>query len=143
MKLSEYFDLSEFEYSSTAFIMHIDNAIPKDLLINVVRLHDNILYPLRKATGCPVIISSGFRCDKLNKVIGGVKNSQHNEAKAVDFTVKNQSDLSIVNWIRKNCEFDQLILEKVNGKQWIHVSYNFGKNRKQVLNYDGKSYTSF
>ena len=97
MKLSEFFDLKEFEYSSTAFIMGIDNTIPSDLLPNIVRLHDNILYPLRKATGCPVIISSGFRCDKLNKVIGGVKNSQHNEAKAIDFTVKNQSDLSVIN----------------------------------------------
>ena len=143
MKLSEYFNLSEFEYSSTAFIMHIDNTIPKDLLMNIVRLHDNILYPLRKATGCPVNISSGYRCDLLNKAIGGVKNSQHNEAKAVDFTVKGQSNLAVINWIRKNCEFDQLIWEKVNGQEWIHVSYNFGKNRKQVLHYDGKSYTSF
>lgn len=143
MKLSEYFNLSEFEYSSTAFIMHIDNTIPKDFLMNVVRLHDNILYPLRKATGCPVNISSGYRCDKLNKVISKAKNSQHSEAKAADFVVKGQSNLSVINWIRKNCEFDQLILEKVNGQEWIHVSYNFGKNRKQVLHYDGKSYTSF
>jgi phage FluMu protein Com len=142
MKLSEYFDLSEFESSSTAFIMKIDNTIPKDLLINVVRLHDNILYPLRKATGCPVNISSGYRCEKLNKVISKANNSQHIEAKAADFTVKGQSNLAVVNWIRKNCEFDQLILEKVNSNEWVHVSYNFGKNRKQVLHYDGRQYKS-
>jgi hypothetical protein len=140
MKLSEYFNISEFEYSSTAFIMKIDNSIPKELIMNVVRLHDNILYPLRKATGCPVNISSGYRCDKLNKVIGGVQNSQHNEAKAVDFTVKGQSNITVINWIRKHCDFDQLISEKVNGQEWIHVSYNFGKNRKQVLHYNGKQY---
>lgn len=140
MKLSEYFNISEFEYSSTAFIMKIDNSIPKELIMNVVRLHDNILFPLRKATGCAVNISSGYRCDKLNKVIGGVQNSQHSEANAADFTVKGQSNLAVVNWIRKNCEFDQLILEKVDGREWIHVSYNFGKNRKQVLHYNGKQY---
>lgn len=142
MKLSEYFNLNEFEYSSTAFIMQIDNTIPKDLLINVVRLHDNILYPLRKATGCPVLISSGYRCEKLNEIISKANNSQHIEAKAADFTVKGQSNLAVVNWIRKNCEFDQLILEKVSGQEWVHVSYNFGKNRKQVLYYDGKQYKS-
>lgn len=143
MKLSEYFNLSEFEYSSTAFIMKIDNAIPKEFLINVVRLHDNILYPLRKATGCPVVISSGYRCKELNDLVSKSNTSQHLDGKAADFVVKGQSNLSVINWIRKNCDFDQLILEKVKGDEWIHASFNFGKNRKQVLRYDGKSYTSF
>lgn len=142
MNLSKYFKIKEFEYSSTALIMGIDNKIPVDLLQNVIRLHDNILYPLRKAIGCPVIISSCYRCEKLNKIIGGVKNSQHNEAKAVDFTVKGQSNIAVFNWIRKNCDYDQLILETVNGAQWIHVSYNFENNRKQCLSYDGKTYKS-
>ena len=142
MKLSEYFDLSEFEYSNTAFIMGIYNKLPAELLPNVVRLHDNILYPLRKATGCPVIISSGYRSAKLNESIGGVQNSQHSEGKAVDINVKGQSNLAVLNWIRKNCDFDQLIIEKVQCTEWIHVSYNFGKNRKQVLHFDGKSYKS-
>ena len=141
MKLSEYFDLKEFEYSNTAFIMGIDNKIPTEYLPNVVRLHDYILYPLRKATGCPVVISSGYRSAKLNENIG-VKNSQHCEGKAVDINVKGQSNLAVLNWIRKNCDFDQLIIEKVQCTEWIHVSYNFGKNRKQVLHFDGKSYKS-
>jgi hypothetical protein len=140
MKLSEYFNLSEFEYSSTAFIMKIDNSIPKDLIMNVVRLHDNILYPLRKATGCAVNISSGYRCKALNDLVSKSKTSQHMDGKAADFVVKGQSNLSVINWIRKNCEFDQLILEKVDGREWIHVSYNFQKNRKQVLHYNGKQY---
>lgn len=143
MKLSEYFNLSEFEYSEKAIAYGINNALPRDLLPNIVRLHDNILYPLRKATGCPVIISSGYRCKALNNLVSKSKTSQHMHGKAADFVVKGQSNLSVINWIRKNCDFDQLILEKVNGQEWVHVSYNFGKNRKQVLHYDGKSYTSF
>ena len=143
MKLSEYFNLSEFEYSEKAIAYGIKNALPRDLLPNIVRLHDNILYPLRKATGCPVVISSGFRCKALNNLVSKSNTSQHMEGKAADFVVKGQSNLSVINWIRKNCELDQLILEKVGGQEWVHVSYNFGKNRKQVLYYDGKSYTSF
>lgn len=140
MKLSQYFDLSEFEYSDTAKAKKIDNTIPKDLIPNVVRLHDNVLYPLRKLIGCPVRITSGYRCAALNKAVGGATNSQHSNGQAVDIDVVNQSNMAVFNWIRKNCEFDQLILESVNGVEWVHVSYNFDNNRKQCLKYDGKSY---
>lgn len=146
MQLSQYFKLEEFEYSDTAKAKGINNSIPKDLIPNVVRLHDNVLYPLRKLVGCPVRITSGYRCDELNKAVNGAvdKNgkptSQHCTGQAADIDVVNQSNMAVFNWIRKNCEFDQLILENVNGVEWVHVSYNFGKNRKQCLSYNGKSY---
>lgn len=140
MILSEFFNLSEFEYSDTAKTYGIDNSIPKGLIANVVRLHDNILYPLRKFVGHPVIITSGYRCPELNKKVGGASNSQHANGQAADIDVVNQSNIAVFNWIRENCEFDQLILENVDGAQWVHVSYNFDKNRKQCLSYDGRSY---
>ena len=142
MQLSQYFKLEEFEYSDTAKAKGINNSIPKDLIPNVVRLHDNVLYPLRKLIGCPVKITSGYRCAELNKAVGGVSNSKHANGQAADIDVVNQSNMAVFNWIRKNCEFDQLILEQVGGTQWVHVSYNFDHNRKQCLSYDGKSYKS-
>lgn len=99
-----------------------------------------MLYPLRKLVGHPVRITSGYRCSALNKAVGGASNSQHANGQAVDIDVVNQSNISVFNWIRKNCTFDQLILETVNGIEWVHVSYNFEKNRKQCLKYDGKKY---
>lgn len=140
MKLSQYFDLSEFEYSDTARAKGIKNTIPAEYLPNIVRLHDNVLFPLRKLVGCPVRITSGYRCTALNKAIGGASNSQHSTGQAADIDVTGQSNLAVFNWIRKNCDFDQLILEQVNGVEWVHVSYNFGKNRKQCLSYNGKQY---
>ena len=52
---------------------------------------------------------------------------------------------SKAEWIKDNCDFDQLILEYFNREEknagWIHVSYNEkGKNRKAVLTFDGKTY---
>ena len=142
MNLSQYFKLEEFEYSDTAKAKGINNTIPKDLIPNVIRLHDNVLYPLRKLVGCPVRITSGYRCAELNKAVGGASNSKHANGQAADIDVVNQSNMAIFNWIRKNCEFDQLILENVNGVEWVHVSYNFENNRKQCLSYDGRSYKS-
>lgn len=70
MKLSEYFELSEFEHSDTARAKGIVNRVPAELVPNVVRLHDNVLYPLRKLVGHPVRITSGYRCAGLNKAWG-------------------------------------------------------------------------
>ena len=132
--------MEEFEISDTAKTCGLDNTIPKNLIQNIVRLHDNVLYPLRKLIGHPVIITSGYRCPELNSKVGGVANSQHANGQAADIKVTGQSNSAVFNWIRKNCDFDQLILETSDGIQWVHVSYNFAHNRKQCLNYDGKTY---
>ena len=142
MRLSEFFELSEFENSATAKARGISNKIPAELLPSLVRLHDNVLYPLRKFVGHPVRITSGYRCAALNKAVGGAANSQHSTGEAADIEVAGQSNSAVFNWIRKNCEFDQLILESVNGVQWVHVSFRFGGNRRQCLAFDGKRYVS-
>lgn len=140
MQLSQYFKFEEFEKSDTARAYGIDNTIPKSLIPNITRLHDNVLFPLRKFIGCPVVISSGYRCPDLNNKVVGVSTSQHAKGEAADIKVVGQSNMAVFNWIRKNCDFDQLILETVKGVQWVHVSYSFGHNRKQCLSYDGKTY---
>ena len=53
------------------------------------------------------------------------------------------SNLEVALWIQNNVYFDQLILEYYTGEPssgWVHVSYQEGSNRKQVLTFDGKSY---
>jgi hypothetical protein len=76
-----------------------------------------------------------FRCETLNKDIGGVPTSQHCEAKAADFIIAGVQLKDIVEYIRHNLEFDQCILENT----WVHCSYNSIHNRKQVLkNVNGK-----
>ena len=53
--------------------------------------------------------------------------------------------MQVALWLTNNVNFDQCILEFWTGEAssgWIHVSYKDGSNRKQVLTYDGKSYTN-
>jgi hypothetical protein len=48
-------------------------------------------------------------------------------------------------WLTNNVNFDQYIQEYYDGNPssgWCHVSYVEGSNRKQVLTFDGKSYTN-
>jgi hypothetical protein len=80
-----------------------------------------------------MIITSGYRSQKLNKLIGGTKNSQHMTGQAVDFIIQGLKPEYIVNFIRKSgISFDQLINEY---DSWVHISNIKGKNRKQVLKY--------
>jgi len=45
------------------------------------------LQRLRDYIGYPIYINSGCRCEKHNKVVGGVKNSLHVRGKAADIRV--------------------------------------------------------
>lgn len=139
-KLSQFFQLEEFTKSDTADTLGIDNTPPASVVVNLTRLHDNVMKKIRIALGVPIYITSGYRCQKLNKEVGGKSNSQHTKGMACDFTVKGQSCEAIFNWIKKNCVFDQLILEQVNGAKWVHVSYNIDNNRRQSLKYNGEKY---
>lgn len=39
---------------------------------------------LREQLGAPVIVTSGYRCEYWNRVVGGVSNSQHRYGNAAD-----------------------------------------------------------
>lgn len=135
----KYFTIAEFVKSDTADRRAIDNRLPKELLPNVQALVDNVLDPLREAYGKPITVTSGYRCEALNKAVGGSKTSDHMKGCAVDIVGTPNTKMEnkrLFNLIQSlNLPFDQLIWEKGNsiGPDWVHVSYREGNNRKQVL----------
>ncbi len=128
MRLSKNFKLEEFSRSQTAEDLNISNTIPEEIIPNIQELVDNVLQPVRDKFG-PVIISSGYRCPKLNSVVGGSKTSEHLAGKAADFIVVDTPLKTVAFWIIDNCEFNQLILEY---NKWLHCSYQF-LNEKKVM----------
>ncbi len=105
---------------------------------NLLELCTNVLQVLRDSLNKPIVITSGYRCKKLNKAIGGAKNSQHCNGQAVDFVVKGLDNKELFNFIiASNIDFDQVILEfydpKAPLKSWVHISYKNQGNRKQKL----------
>lgn len=139
IQLSPHFKLSEFECSSTARTHGIRNKAPMSVIGNARTLCLEVLEPLRQHLGKPVIISSGYRCPKLNKLVGGAPNSQHLTGEAADLHTESLSELKEwFTWIMDNCNFDQLILErasKTSNHWWIHVSCKYDTlfNRHQVI----------
>lgn len=136
-RISANFTLEEMIASDTAKARGIINAPNTQQLCNLCALVNNVLQPLRDAMRTPITISSGFRCKKLNIAVGGVSNSQHMTGEAADIDIHNDQlyGRCLVEWIKRNCTFDQLIWEhNAAGTYWVHVSYTTERaNRKQYI----------
>lgn len=127
------FKISELIHSDTAIQHNINNMPDIDSLDNMLELIVHCLQPIRDKIGKPMIITSGYRNAKVNKLVGGVDNSQHCTGQAVDFTIPGETISGIIFKIQTmGIEFDQLINEY---DKWVHISYNKGKNRRQILKY--------
>lgn len=145
MQLSKHFKLSEMEKSMTATRLGINNKAGSGEIKNLTDLCYEVLEPVRAKFDKPITITSGYRSEALCEAIGSKKTSQHTKGEAVDFEIAGVSNLEVALWLTNNTDFDQCILEYYTGEQnsgWIHVSYKDGSNRKQVLTFDGKSYTN-
>jgi uncharacterized protein YcbK (DUF882 family) len=130
--LSKHVTMEEFCYSPTAIKKGINNSMGLIAINKAIQLCENVFEPLRKHLNAPIKISSGFRCEQLNKLIGGASGSQHTKGEAFDLEL---TDRKLFDWILKNLEFDQAIYEFGNDAHanWFHISYRKGNNRKQAL----------
>lgn len=127
------FKISELIHSDFAVKNNINNMPDINSLDNLFELICYCLQPIRDKIKKPMIITSGYRDNQVNRLCGGVSNSQHTKGQAADFIINGMKPAEIVNFIKNNgFEFDQLINEY---DKWVHISYSKGKNRKQVLKY--------
>ena len=133
-RLSEHFMLSEFTRSATAMRMNIDNTPSETAVDNLQALCEHVLEPLRRRFGV-IRITSGYRSARLNRAVGGVRNSQHLTGQAADLHVgSRESGQKMFLYIVRKLEFDQLLFEHNanNTARWLHVSFRKdGANRRQ------------
>ena len=76
----KYFTIKELCKTSTG----LPNVPNREQEANLVFLIENVLDPVRKELGQPIIVTSGFRSEAVNKAVGGVKNSVHKNGQAAD-----------------------------------------------------------
>ena len=136
MNLTRNLTLSELTKSDTAIRKGINNNPNAEQVEKLKALCENILQPVRDHFG-RVKITSGFRSEDLCVAIGSSRNSQHARAEAADFECPGVDNAELADWIYKNLEPDQLILEFYTPGEpnsgWIHCSYTTDKPRKQFL----------
>lgn len=88
----KYFSIKEMTKSNTATAKGIDNTPDQTITDNLTKLIEAVLDPLREWYGKPIIVNSGYRCEALNKAIGGAKSSQHMLGEAADITVGSKEE---------------------------------------------------
>lgn len=123
----KHFTISELTQSS-----HGKNIPNDEQIENLKLLVEKVLDPARDELEAPIKITSGFRSQEVNKIIGGAKTSQHCTGQAADLVCFDNKKLFR---ILQDMEFDQLIYEFGTDEQpsWVHVSYSNILNRNQVL----------
>jgi len=137
MNLSKNFTLNELTKSQEATRLGIDNTPNEEQILNLKILCEKILQPVRDFYGMPLSISSGYRSVALCEAIGSSAKSQHTKGQAADFEIFGVANKEVAEFIVKNLEYDQCILEFWNENEpnsgWVHCSYSTNSNRKQYL----------
>ena len=120
MYIPKYFSFRELIYSHTADAYGIENVPTFEQIDNLNRLCRLVLDDARMKLNAPIRVNSGFRSVELNKIVGGVYNSQHCKGLAADLSCNNMELLFDI--LAKNENVDQL-LNEYNGKsRWIQIS---------------------
>ena len=73
----QHFTIQELSASATAERLAIDNTPPRAAQRMLTILVEQLLDPIRRRYGAPIIVTSGYRCPALNTAVGGVANSHH------------------------------------------------------------------
>lgn len=134
MQLTDNFSLMEFERSQLAARHGIVNRVPPELMDNVLRcarmmqrIRDRLSALLYRPV--PIIITSGYRCQQLNTLLGSRATSHHTLAAAADFVAAwgAPTPKEIVEKLAPRVEelgIGQLILEypESAGGGWVHAS---------------------
>ena len=122
----KYFTLKELCASEVATKKKIDNFPSFTVVENLTELTKNILDPLRVAWGSSIKVTSGYRCDALNKAVGGVSTSAHRLGYAADLQPGNgkidEFGKFVKDWlIRNRIRFDQVLFETQGKTKWVHI----------------------
>ena len=138
VRISKHITYKEGTRSSTALRLGIENVPNQYELQNMEMVAKHVFEPLREAVDAPIKINSFFRCEELNKAIGGSAKSQHCQGRAIDIddVYGNVSNAFMYYYIKDNLNFDQLIWEFGTdaSPDWVHVSYvDADSNRKRCL----------
>ena len=157
MKLSEHFTLGEL--TKTSYITADGNIPSHKAIENLKNICENWLEDLRYSyntlygeriegvrregdeenTDIPIIISSGYRSEEVNRLCGGAKGSNHLTGCAVDIRCYGPEHMIRMAGILLDIsdgthrDFDELIQEKRGTTYWIHFAVRPKENRRKIL----------
>lgn len=134
---SDFFKLEEFTNSSTAKRLKINNTPNDDIIRNIQYGVQMVLDPLRRLLQAPITITSGYRCQELNKAVGGVANSWHTKGNAADIRVKNEEEAkAIFQTLKTLPSVDTVLFEHSATSIWMHVQWDMTRTPRHHYNFN-------
>ena len=125
MNLTQHFTLAELTASNKARELGIDNTPRPELVPRLVMVAE-MLERIRTTLNCPVVVTSGYRCEALNLAVGGSSTSDHPRGHAADIVSPRYGTATEVARtlapLVSVLGIGQIILEGIKGRQWLHVS---------------------
>lgn len=120
MAFRQNFILENYTRSATADRMKIDNSPDPIALAGLLRLHAVLAEINWVISDVKFDVSSAYRCELLNKAVGGAKDSAHIKGLAADLITYKSSDLRklYLDIKKSDLNYDQLILYDKH----IHIS---------------------
>ncbi len=141
---SRYYTLDDLTVSSTAESVGMWEQFekpPSYILKNANMIAREILDPLVEYLGYIPGINSWYRIPELNDLVGGVPDSYHLDALALDLDASDPLEIAQAV-LELGLPFTELILEygSPSNPSYIHLAYT-GENERELLFYNGSSYT--
>ena len=139
MKITMNFTLEEMYKSNTATRKGINNMPDEKATNNLIDLCYSILQPIRTRWGDPIVVSSGYRCPKLNKAVGGSATSQNKTGEAADIhTLSDNRDWNkrLFDMIVKMVQSGEIVVGQLideHNYDWIHISLPNSKHKNEIL----------
>ena len=136
-KASENFTLAELIHSTTADKHRISNIPGDEQIRNLQYGVDMVLQPLRNIYQKPIIITSGYRCAALNKLVGGVANSYHLQGNEGDIRLHSQAEAEEIFRILKMIpSVDVALFEHSTTSCWLHVQWDMQRTPRHHYNFN-------
>ena len=106
----------------------------QDIIDSLTELCQAVLEPLREEIDRPIIITSGYRPYKLNKLVGGSRTSAHMYGKAADCWAMNMSVHDFALAAAELAEHQEGPIDQVIAEfgRWVHIGIS-DEPRYQVL----------
>ena len=139
-QVTQNFSLRELTRSETARRMGVEN-IPTEKEMQNIRKTAEQLEKIREYVGRGIIITSCFRSERVNKLVGGSPTSAHRFGSAADCDAIGMTSFAFAKKLIEMRDvgklvFDQLILEfpERGDGSWVHVGFRWhSPMRNQVL----------
>ena len=140
-QITEHFSLKELTRSETARRYGVENT-PSAAALAPIRFTAEQLEIIRAELNRPIIVTSCFRSERVNNLVGGSKTSAHRLGLAADIDAIGLTSAELAEAIIKmrdegKMKFDQLILEfpERDSGAWVHIGFtaNPATYRNQIL----------